>query len=351
VTTGDVFGVLPDGREVARYRLGRTEGLRMSVLDLGCVVQELWVPDGAGQRVNVVLGAAEVDGYLQSAGDYFGAVVGRFANRIAHAEIVVDGTPYPLPANNGPHTLHGGPDGFHARLWQVEHADDTTIALSLVSPDGDQGFPGELRTRVVYEVSDEEVRIEYRAETDAPTVVNLTQHAHFNLSGEGSGSVEDHVLAVRASRYTPVGADLIPTGELAEVTGTPLDLREGRRIGEHLRSGAEQMRRGRGYDHNFVFDSAADSDDPAVVLSDPASGRVLEVRTDQPGVQVYTCNFLDGTHVGTSGRAYRQGDGVALETQHFPDSAHHEGELEWPRVLLRPGEVFSSWTSWRFPTR
>ena len=342
------FGALPDGRQVSRFRLGSDDGIRLSVLDLGCVVQELWVPDAAGHRANVVLGCADVEGYLGSANHYLGAVVGRFANRIAGAELPLDGISHPLAANDGAHALHGGPRGFHTRLWQVGHVDDSSIVLSLESADGDQGFPGRMRVTVTYQVTGAEVRIGYLAHTDGPTVVNLTQHAHFNLAGEGSGSVDRHLLRVAGARITPVGRDLIPIGELADVDGTALDLREPRPVGDVVRSGEEQVRLGRGLDHNFVLDDERDG--PAVVLTDPASGRVLEVDTDQPGLQVYSGNFFDGTLVGTGGRAYRQGDGVALETQHFPDSPHHEGDEGWPSVVLRPGDDFRSWTTCRFGT-
>ncbi len=346
MTQVERFGSLPDGRTVSRYTLGTPGGLALRVLDLGAVVQQLWVPDSGGERANVVLGCADVAGYLRSPGDYYGAVVGRFANRVAGAELVLGGETYALAANDGPHCLHGGTDGFHRRLWTVQHVDSTSLTLSLVSPDGDKGFPGELHVEVTYEVSRDEVRIGYRATTDATTVVSLTQHAHFNLSGEGSGTVEDQRLRVAADRFTPVGPDLIPTGAIAEVAGTPLDLRGGPRLGDALRSGHEQVVRGRGYDHNYVLGGG--DGDPAAVLRDPVSGRTLEVRTDQPGIQVYTGNFFDGTHQGIRGRSYRQGDGVALETQTYPDGPHHQVEPDWPSGLLRVGEAFASSTSWRF---
>lgn len=341
----DDFGALPDGRSVTRHTLGTAGGLQLRVLDLGAVVQELWVPDREGRTANVVLGFADVDSYVRAAADFYGAVVGRFANRIAGAEVTLDGTTYGLSANDGPHTLHGGADGFHRRLWTVDHVDDASIVLSLVSPHGDQGFPGTLRAAVTYEVTDDEVRIGYSATSDATTVVSLTQHAHFNLAGEGSGSVEDHLLRVAAGRYTPVGQDLIPTGELAEVEGTPFDLREPQPIGKWLRDGHPQLRRGLGYDHSFVLDPGTA---PAAVLEEPVSGRRLEVHTDRPGLQLYTCNFQDGSHYGTSGRSYRQGDGVALETQSFPDGPHHLGEPGWPDPVLRQGERFRTSTVWRF---
>lgn len=336
------FGV-GDGQEVTRYTLVGGQGLVLRVLDLGATVQELWVPDGAGTPANVVLGARTAEEYATTPSQYFGATVGRFANRIAHGTFALDGVAHEVAVNDGPNALHGGPDGFHRRVWTVTDRGPAGITLQLTSPDGDQGFPGAVAVTVSYLVLGREVQIRYRAECDAATVVNLTNHAHFNLAGEGAGSVEDHVLHVDADRYTPVGADLIPTGLLADVADTPLDFREPTRIGARIRADHEQLRVARGYDHNYVLNRSASR--PSVTLSDPGSGRTLEVRTDQPGVQVYTGNFFDGSRVGPSGSAYRQGDGVALETQHFPDSPN---QPTFPPTVLRPGEAFTSWTSWSF---
>jgi len=248
-----------------------------------------------------------------------------------------------LLRNDAGHTLHGGPEGFHCRLWDVLSADDTAITLRLISPDGDQGFPGRLTVTVEYRLVADSVMIHFTARTDATTVVNLASHAHFNLAGEGQGSVEGHLLQIDADRYTPVGPDLIPTGTLENVAGTPLDFRMARPIGDRIRHAHEQLRHGRGYDHNYVLNRRPSM--PAAVLSDLTSGRRLEVHTDQPGLQVYTTNFLDGSHIGTGGSAYRQGDGIALETQHFPDSPHWP---HFPSTVLRPGEALSSRTTWRF---
>ena len=336
------FGLV-DGQEVTRFTLGSDHGLVLRVLDLGATVQELWVPDGAGAMANVVLGADTAEEYAATPSQYFGATVGRFANRIAHGTFTLDGVTHEVAVNDGPNSLHGGPDGFHRRLWAVTGLDDTGLTLDLTSPDGDQGFPGTLSVSVSYRVVGLEVQIRYRAESDAATVVNLTNHAHFNLAGEGAGSIEDHVLHVDADRYTPVGADLIPPGHLVDVSDSPLDFRVPTRIGARIRADHEQLRVARGYDHNFVLNGSESR--PAVTLSEPGSGRTLEVRTDQPGVQVYTGNFFDGSRVGPSGSAYRQGDGVALETQHFPDSPNQPA---FPSTVLRPGEVFTSWTSWSF---
>jgi len=334
------FGVV-GGYPVTRYTFVSDAGLVLKVLDLGAAVQELWAPDGNGSPANVVLGCAHADGYAATPSQYFGAVVGRFANRIDRGRFTLDGVTRQLDRNDGTHTLHGGPNGFHRRPWTVARVDDTGITLELVSADGDQGFPGALRVNVSYTIVDRVITIRYRAECDAPTIVNLTNHAHFNLSGEGAGSIEGHVLAIDADLYTPVGPDLIPIGSLSAVRGTPLDFRTAVPIAHRIRTSHEQLRYTRGYDHNFALSRSTTR--PAAMLTDPVSGRALEVRTDQPGLQLYTGNFFDGAHVGTSGSSYRQGDGVALETQHFPDSPNHPN---FPSTVLRQGEIFTTWTSW-----
>lgn len=338
------FGTLPDGRPVSRHTLrAGTGGVVLRVLDHGATVQSLVVPDPDGTGVEVVLGFAAVQDYVAAADDCFGGVAGRFANRIRGGDLEVDGKRYRLSTNDHGHTLHGGVDGFHRRLWDVDEADRSRIRLSLTSPDGDQGFPGRLHVTVTYAVTEREVRIDYSAETDAPTVVNLTNHAYFNLAGAGSGSVEGHELTIDADAYTVTGPDQIPTGELAAVDGTPLDFRSPHLLGERLRSNHPQLRLARGYDHNFVV--RGDGLRGVAALRDPGSGRTLEVLSDQPGLQLYTANFLDGRHVGASGTTYRQGDGVALETQHFPNSPQHPA---FPSTELRPGETFTSTTVWRF---
>jgi aldose 1-epimerase len=341
------FGELPDGRAVTRYTIGGSPGVELKVLDIGAIVQELWVSDRGGTRANVVLGSADLAGYLASPHDFYGAVVGRVANRIARAELPVGGAVYRLLANDGRHMLHGGPDGFHRRLWDVIHFDDATIRLQLISPDGDQGFPGQLTATVEYQVRQDEVTITYTATTTATTAVNLTQHAHFNLGGESTGSIDDHTLQVNAIAYTPASDDLIPTGELTGLDGTALDLRVPKALGALRRSNDPAIQSKRGLDHNYVLGGS--SAGPAAVLVHPVSGRRLEIRTDQPGLQVYTGNFFDGTHQGTGGHPYQRGAGVALETQGFPDAVHHEGRPCWPSILLKPGSTLQTWTRWRLP--
>jgi len=342
------FGDLTDGRTVHRYKLGGDAGVTLCVLDYGAAVQQLWAPDATGSYANVVLGANDISGYLKDPSDFFGAVIGRCANRIADAALLLEGDLHRLPTNDGSHTLHGGPEGFHRRLWDVIEAEPHRLTLGLVSADGDQGFPGELTVRVSYVVAGQEVRVDFEASTTAPTVVNLTQHSHFNLAGESSGSVGRHTLQVNAAKFTPVREDLIPVGRHAEVAGTAFDLRRPRTIEAVRSSRSRQIRITQGLDHNFVLDP--DLDRPAAVLADPSSGRALELYTDQPGLQAYTGNFFDGTHRGTGGVPYGAAAGVALEPQGLPDAVHHEGEEGWPSVTLHPGEVYRSKLRWRFTT-
>ena len=341
--TTEPFGTLADGSPVLRYSLSNTAGLTLRVLTYGGIVQSLEVPDARGRVANVVLGFPSLHGYLAAGDAYFGGLVGRFANRLAGGRFRLDGKSYAVDVNAGGNCLHGGRNSFDKRLWRVEPLSDSELSLTLTSADGDQGFPGRLRVEVTYCLLQSGVRIVYRATTDASTVINLTNHSYFNLAGEGSGSVEGHTLVIDADEFTPVGPDLIPTGEVASVTDTPLDLRYAAAIGARLRDPHPQMLAAHGYDHNYVLRGSGLR--RAARLADPVTGRVLEVLTDQPGLQLYSGNFLDGSHVGTSGRAYRQSDGIALESQHFPDSPNHPG---FPSTVLRPGQLFASSTTWQF---
>jgi len=318
------FGVTPGGNQVDSYTLTNTRGMKMKVITWGGVIQKLWTPDRNGKLRNIVLGFKTVDDYASDADPYFGALIGRYGNRIANGEFSLDGKTYHLPKNNGPNTLHGGTRGFDDRLWRAEpirRDGKVGLALRLTSKDGDMGFPGTLHVRVTYLLrNNNTVRIHYRATTDKPTVVNLTQHSYFNLQGNGSGTIYDHKLKIAANRFTPVDSTLIPTGKLKKVAGTPFDFRHGKPIGRDIRDATKQLLFGQGYDHNWVLRNAGPDMHLAARLHDPTSGRTLEIRTQEPGIQFYSGNFLDGTLVGTAGKAYRQGDGLALETQHFPDS-------------------------------
>ncbi|HXH97280.1 MAG TPA: aldose epimerase family protein [Gaiellaceae bacterium] len=344
------FGTTPDGTEVDLYTLSAGRGLTVKVMTYGGIVQQLLAPGRTGETANVVLGFAGLDDYVARNTPYFGAIVGRYANRIADAVFTLDGVQHRLPANDGPNCLHGGRRGFDKHVWEVaasQRTDDgVALALRRASPDGEEGFPGAVVVEVTYTLSrDGSFRIDYRATTDRPTVLNLTSHAYWQLSGEGSGSIEDHVLTVASSCYLPVDGEMIPTGEVAPVAGTPFDFTSPQRIGSRLHDSFEQLTAAHGYDHHFVLDRGdATSPVPAVRLDDPASGRRLEIATTEPGVQVYTGNHLDGSLAGTSGQPYERGAGIALETQHCPDSPNRP---EFPSTVLRPGQVFASTTVYR----
>ncbi len=329
------------GAEVHRISLGGP-ALRVTVLTLGAVIERLEAPDRSGQWDNVVLGLDSLDGYLHRS-PHFGAVPGRFANRIAGGRFVLDGTEYRLACNNGPNALHGGPTGFGNRIWGIEDSSDRHVTLSYISVDGEEGYPGTLHAWVTYTLDGNDLRIDYRAQTDRPTVLNLTNHSYFNLAGEGNGSVLDHLLQVDADAFLPVTATSIPTGEVRPVAGTPFDFRAPMPIGSRIRQADEQILRSLGYDHNWVLRPGPGLR-PAVRLHEPSSGRTLEVLTTEPGVHVYTANYLTGSLSGPSGRSYRQGDAICLETQHYPDSPNQPA---FPSTILRPGEEFVSTTVFR----
>jgi aldose 1-epimerase len=327
------------GADVHRYTLGRPGGLTVRILDYGGVVQSLEAPDRDGTPENVVLGFPDLHGYLANnqpgaARVFLGALVGRFANRIAGGAFVLDGVLHRVPVNDGKNSLHGGPAGFDTRVWSAAEVPGG-LRLTLVSPDGDQGYPGRLTTEVTYRLDDRDrLSITYRATTDAPTVVNLTNHTYWNLAGEGSGDVHDHWLELAASRFCPTDDDLIPAGAPAPVEGTPFDFRRATRIGARLGAADPQLAIGHGYDHNWVLDGGSA---PAARAWDPASGRLLTLWTTEPGLQFYSGNFLTADLIGTSGRPYHRGAGFALEAQHFPDSPNRP---DFPATVLRPGEVY-----------
>jgi len=348
----DHFGVCRDG-PVDRYRLTNSAGMTVTVLTYGGILQALTTPDRRGQHGNVLLGLPDLAAY-ETHSPYFGAIIGRYANRVAGAEFAIDGNRFGLAANEPPNTLHGGTSGFDKRLYAatVVKADEAVaVTLTRLSPDGEEGFPGNLHLAVTYTLTDSaDLRIDYRAHTDADTIVNLTNHAYFNLAGEGSGAVYDHEVTINASRYLPTDSDLIPTGELAPVAGTPFDFRNPRTIGDGIRDVHPQLVCGRGYDHNWVLEGTGGSDglSLAAEVHHPGSGRTLTVLTDQPGLQFYSGNMLDGTIAGAGGKTYRQGDAFTVETQHFPDAPH---QPHFPSTVLRAGETMTSSTVYRFSVR
>ena len=345
------FGTLEDGTAVERWTV-ENGGVRLKALSYGGIVQSLEVPDRRGRLANISLGFEDLESYVADS-PYFGALIGRYGNRIARGKFTLDGKEHQLPVNDGPNSLHGGTKGFDKRVWKVEPFSgdgECGLTFTRTSKDGEEGYPGALTVRVDYTVTARGAfRIDYEATTDAPTVVNLTNHTYFNLAGEGSGDIYGHSLQVAASRYTPVDKTLIPTGELAEVARTPFDFRRGKAIGEDLRVPHEQILYGLGFDHNFVLDKGSTRrPEHAITVTEPRSGRTMRVATTEPGVQFYSGNQLGSTFAGTSGAVYRQGDGFAMETQHFPDSPNQPG---FPSTVLRPGETYRSSTAYEFGTR
>jgi aldose 1-epimerase len=346
------FGTLPDGRAVTLYILQSPAGLRAEIMDFGGTVVRLLTPDRNGKLADVVLGFGAAAEYPEHS-PYFGALIGRVGNRIAHGKFSLDGQTYTLATNNSPGGipchLHGGTTGFDKVFWRAQSTTrDGQPALSLkyTSAPGEEGYPGKLEVEVVYSMTDDNgLRIDYSATTDAATPVNLTNHTYFNLKGEGEGTILDHNLTIRARRYTPVDAGLIPTGELAPVAGTPFDFTAPHAIGERIGANDAQLKAGNGYDHNFVLDAADGKLALAATVQEPSSGRTLEVLTTEPGLQFYCGNFLDGTLTGKGGKPYLFRGGFCLETQHFPDSINHPS---FPSAVLRPGQVLHSTTIYRF---
>ncbi|WP_162833090.1 aldose epimerase family protein [Streptomyces sp. CB09001] len=340
----ELFGKLADGTKVYRWSL-ENGGTRMKVLSYGGVVQSLEIPDHRGRYANVSLGFDNIEDYVARS-PHFGALIGRYGNRIAKGRFTLDGKEYQLSVNDGENSLHGGALGFDYRVWDVEpftEGSDTGLVLHYTSVDGEMGYPGTLRAKVTYTLTRRgDWRIDYEATTDKATVVNLTSHVYWNLAGEGSGTIEDHELSIAASRFTPTDAGLIPTGELARVSGTPFDFRRAKPVGRDIRDAHPQLVTAKGFDHNWVLDKGiTDRPEHIATLRDHASGRTLRIATDQPGLQFYSGNFLDGTLTGTGGSLYRQGDALCLETQHFPDSPN---QPSFPSTVLRPGQTYRTST-------
>jgi len=345
------YGTTADGIAVAEYTLANGAGMEVKIITYGGIIASIRVPGRDGRIGNVALGFSSLREY-ETKSPYFGAITGRFANRIAEGKFTLDDVTHQLDINNGPNSLHGGLKGFDKQVWAARELDrqgESALELTYHSPDGDQKFPGALDVKVVYTLTGtHELHMDYSATTDRPTIVNLTNHSYFNLKGEGEGDICDHVVMINAGRYTPVNAALIPTGEVAPVAGTPLDFRQPKPVAPDIRSDHPQIALAKGYDHNWVLDRASD-DDTSLILAarvqEPESGRVLEVLTTEPAIQFYAGNFLDGSLYGPSGRAYRQGDGFCLETQHYPDSPNHPA---FPSTVLRPGESYRTNTVFRF---
>ena len=343
--TESVFGTMPDGSKVEIFTL-EEGGFKARIMTYGARLVSLEVPDRSGKVADVVLGYESLEPYTKDPKSYFGSIVGRYGNRIAHATFSLAGKQYHLPANDGVNTLHGGTTGFDKRVWQG-HEIPHGVELTLVSKDGDQGFPGTLTARVRYTLEDHALRIEYFATTDKDTVLNLTNHSYFNLAGAGQGDILHHLVMIPADRFTPVDSGLIPTGELRPVAGTPLDFHTATAIGARIDDPYEQMKLGKGYDHNYVLNGKMGVLQEAAQVTEPTSGRVLTVETTQPGVQFYSGNFLDGTLTGKHGHVYQQRTGFCLETQHFPDSPNHP---KFPTSELKPGETYHEVTVFRFST-
>ncbi len=343
VAHGD-FGRLPDGSTAQIFTL-TSPAVEMRVTTFGARVVSLKTKDRNGKMGDVVLGYDDVGGYVNDTKTYFGAVPGRYANRIANGRFSLEGHAYSVSVNDGPNMLHGGKDGFERRNWAAKEIANG-VEFSLVSPDGDQGFPGTLTAHVRYTLNGNVVSIQYSATTDKPTVVNLTNHAYFNLGGVGSGTILDEKLTIDADKFTPVNSTLIPTGELRPVVGTPFDFTRPEAIGSRIGANDEQLHFGKGYDHNWVLRGAPASLHPAAKVYDEGTGRVLSVATTEPGVQFYTGNFLDGSFSGPHGK-YTLRTGLCLETQHFPDSPNHPA---FPTTELKPGQTYRSETTWTFTT-
>ncbi|EHH67861.1 aldose 1-epimerase [Gluconobacter morbifer G707] len=348
------WGKTPDGKSVKIVTLQSGNGVTVRVITYGGVIQSVETPDRNGHPQDIVLGFSNLNGYtVDSAkgGLFFGAIIGRYANRLAGGSFPVEGRTYHTDITAPPNALHGGKKGFDKNVWTIEktgrNASGAYLTLKLVSPDGDQGFPGKLTTHVTYTLSpDNALSLHYVATTDAPTVLNLTNHSYWNLNGEGSGSIEPEVLQLNADTFTPTNSTSLPTGQIASVAGTPLDFSKPTAIGERLRSNDPQMMYARGYDMNWIVNGAyGQAPRLAGKIYDPRSGRSMEILTNQPGLQVYTSNSLDGGYAGISGHAYRQTDAIAFEAEHYPDSPNHPS---FPTTELKPGQTFDYTTTFRF---
>lgn len=346
----EAFNKLLDGKQIKLFTLKNKSGLEITVTNYGGRVVSLNTPDRAGKMEDIVLGYESIDGYLNADEQYFGASIGRYGNRIAKGSFTLDSVQYHLAINNIPNNLHGGVKGFSSKIWDTVQKGENEIELSLISSDMEEGFPGELKVTVNYKLTDDnELSLTYMAETNKPTVINLTNHSYFNLHGAGNGNILDHLLYLNADNYTPVDSTLIPTGKIEPVAGTPFDFTTPVKIGERINDKNQQLAYGLGYDHNFVLNR---TDNKSVKLAasvyDPQSGRFMEIFTNEPGIQFYCGNFLKGKEIGKQNKPYNYRSGFCLETQHFPDSPNHS---EFPSVVLRPGENYYSVCIYKFTVK
>jgi aldose 1-epimerase len=344
-----VFGKMPDGQEVHLYTLTNSNGMQVAITNYGARIVSILVPDRNGKMADVVLGFDNLPDYIKY-NTYFGALVGRYANRIGGAKFTLDGTVYHLPVNNGPNSLHGGVKGFDKRFWTAKEIQgaEPSLEMTYLSKDGEEGYPGNLQAKVVYTLTKENsIKIDYSATTDKDTVINLTNHSYFNLAGEGNGDILKQVMMINSSKITPVDATLIPTGKFMDVSGTPFDFRKPTPIGARINEDNQQLKNGKGYDINYILDRKGSGLELAARAYDPESGRELEVYTTEPGIQFYSGNFLDGSIPGKGGTAYGTRSAFCLETQHYPDSPNHP---DFPSTELKPGQTFHEVTVFKFTT-
>jgi aldose 1-epimerase len=338
-----------NGKQVDLYFLKNKNEMKAAITNFGGRVVSLWVPDKNGTLTDVILGYDSLAPYQEPDDPYFGALIGRYGNRIGKASFKLNDTTYKLDVNNGANTLHGGRTGFHKRVWDANQTNDHTLELTYVSKDGEEGYPGNLTVKVVYTLTDDnELKIEYNATTDKTTVLNLTNHSYFNLNGEGSGTVNNHLVTIDANRYTPVDTGLIPTGKLVPVAGTPFDFRKPMAIGSRIDANDEQLKNGKGYDHNFVLNNSSKTLHHAATVVGDKSGIQMDVLTTEPGLQFYGGNFLNNKEIGKGGKVYDFRTAFCMETQHFPDSPN---QPSFPSTVLKPGDTYKSTTVYKFSAK
>ncbi len=342
----EAFDTLVDGKQISLYSLTNENGMTVHLTNYGARIVSVITPDKNGEMADIALGYADIDHYLKKDPMYLGCIAGRFANRIKDAKFTLDDKEYNLNKNDGDNTLHGGKEGLDKKIWNAQQ-DENTVIFSYLSPDGEEGYPGNLSITVSYTLTENnELHIVYEAETDQPTFINLTNHAYWNLKGEGDSTILDHYFIINADLFTPIDNEWIPSGELTSVIGTPFDFTQGKMIGLDIDKDNEQLKNGLGYDHNWVLNKKNEKElSFAAKLWEESSGRIIEVHTTEPGMQFYSGNFIDGTIVGKAGKPYKYRSGLAFETQHFPDSPNHEN---FPTTLLKPGEIYNQVTILKF---